>query len=80
MKNASIDCITKFVTKNLPQAPKIVPKTSNLAAKIAKHRQKCREKLIFAASIFRAKKGSEKTSKKSPSKTEPDLAGERKAQ
>ena len=44
MKNGSVDYITKFVTKSLPQAPKIDPKSPNLGVKIAKNRQKCEEK------------------------------------
>jgi hypothetical protein len=44
MKNGSVDYITKIVTKNLPQAFKIDPKSPNLGVKIAKNRQKCEEK------------------------------------
>ena len=64
MKKGSFDSISKIVTQSLPQAPKIDPKSPNLGAKIAEKRQKCGEKRISEASIFRAKKRSEKNSKK----------------
>ena len=58
--------MSKIITKSLVQAPKIDPKSLILGAKIAKIRQKCGENWIFDASIFRAKKRSEKKSKKGP--------------
>ena len=58
--------MSKIITKSLAQAPKIDPKSPILGAKIAKNRQKCGEKWVFDASIFRAKKRSEKNSKKDP--------------
>ena len=66
MKKWSFDSISKIVTKRLPQAPKIDPKSPILGAKIAKNRQNCGKKWVFAALIFRAKKRSEKSSKKEP--------------
>ena len=66
MKKWSFDSISKIVTKSFPQAPKIDPKSPILGAKIAKNRQNCGKKWVFAALIFRAKKRSEKSSKKEP--------------
>ena len=43
-KNESFDSISKIVTKRLPQAPKIDPKSPILGAKIAKNRQNCGKK------------------------------------
>ena len=44
MKNGSGDYITKIVTKSLPQAFKIDPKSPNMGVKIAENRQKREEK------------------------------------
>ena len=44
MKKRSCDSISKIITKNLPQAPKIDPKSPILGGQIAKNRQKCGEK------------------------------------
>ena len=44
MKNGNVDHITKIVTKSLPQALKIDPKSPILGGKIAKNCQKCEEK------------------------------------
>ena len=66
MKNWSFDSITKIAPERPSRASKIDPKSPNFEDKIAKNRQNGGKKRVFEASIFQAKKRSEKSSKKEP--------------
>ena len=66
MKNWSFDSITKIAPERPSRASKIDPKSPNFGEKIAKNHQNGGKKRVSEASIFRAKKGSEKNLKKTP--------------
>ena len=66
MKNWSFDSITKIAPERPSRASKIDPKSPNFGDKIAKNRQNGGKKRVLEASIFQAKKRSEKSSKKDP--------------
>ena len=65
-KNRSFDSITKIAPERPSRASKIDPKSPNFGEKIAKNCQNGGKKRVFEASIFQAKKRSEKRSKKEP--------------